>query len=169
MPDWDAIRRYYRRHEKSILSAGRNGWGIDPYQWDFDGCIRMSRIEDMFWCDIRNEGVVMYPQYPVGRFFVDFANPCARVAIECDGKAFHQDVARDQRREEEIRALGWRVYRLSGSECMRDDVHAEDEHGRLKYTPAPGRVLLQQICSHTDIRVRGASGLDPLAKLMEHA
>lgn len=35
----------------------------------------MTPIERWLWADIRHADAVFYPQYPVGNFFVDFANP----------------------------------------------------------------------------------------------
>jgi very-short-patch-repair endonuclease len=148
-PDWAGIRSYYLKHELSITDAGANCWGLDPYQWEFEAKIRLTPIERWFWDDIRVEGVVMYPQYPIGRFFVDFANPVARIAIECDGAAWHQDAERDALRQESIEAMGWRVWRIAGAECLKDELL--DEHGRVIDIPL-GRKLLRHICSWRNIR-----------------
>lgn len=152
---WRRIAAYYRAHVGEILNAGQNHWGIDPYQWEFEGGIWLTPIERLFWNDIRCEGVVLYPQYPVGRFFVDFANPCARVAIECDGAAYHQDKERDATRQREIEASGWRMWRLTGSQCARDDYDDEDEYGRARHFVSPGRQLLREIVAQHDISVGG--------------
>ncbi len=150
-PDWNRISAYYRGHQRAIIEAGRNAWALNPYQWEFDGGIKLTPIERLLWSDIRTEGVVLYPQYPVGRFFVDFANPAAKVAIECDGASFHTDQGRDDARQAEIEDLGWHVYRITGADCRRDDVH-DDNCNRL-LTPSPGRELLRMVCELHDIRV----------------
>ena len=150
-PDWNRIRAYYSGHQRSILEAGRNAWSLDPYQWEFDGGIKLTPIERLLWADIRTEGVVLYPQYPVGRFFVDFANPAAKVAIECDGAAFHTNQDRDDARQAEIEAMGWHVYRITGADCLRDDAH--DENCNRLLVPSPGRELLRMVCEQHDIRV----------------
>lgn len=131
--NWERIRAHYRHNEMAIHQAGASEWGIDPYAWDHDAGIQMTPIEAWLWSDIRAVGAVLYPQYPVGRRFVDFGNPVARVAIECDGAQFHQDAAADAQRQREIEALGWTVYRLTGRECRTDDYSAEDDVGRLRH------------------------------------
>lgn len=150
--NWDAIKRYYADFAQAILEAGPNNWGIDPYMWE--SVMTMTPIERAFWNDIREEGCVMYPNYPVGRFFVDFANPCARVAIECDGKAFHQDYEKDRARQKEIEAAGWQVYRLNGRQCMTLDRY--DEDGEHIEALNAGRSLLRDLCHFkpTNIRVK---------------
>lgn len=128
--NWNAIRAHYETMTPLILATPKDEWAIDPYQWD-TGIITMTPIECWLWSDIRNLGLVMYPQYPVGRYFVDFANPRARVAIECDGAEFHTDKAKDAARQRDIEALGWTVHRLDGWEC-RDEWTAEHGPGRAE-------------------------------------
>lgn len=118
--DWNAIRAFYREAEPDILTAGRNEWGMDLYAWDELGIIYMTPIECWLWHDIRANDAVLYPQYPVSRYFVDFANPVAKVAIECDGAAYHTDTAKDARRDAELAQLGWSVYRAPGWLCRTD-------------------------------------------------
>jgi len=88
---------------------------------------------------------VAYPQWPVGRFFVDFANPVAKVAIECDGKAFH-DVERDAKRQGEIEAMGWAVYRFTGRECNVESViETSDDWGRISRRESPTLTRIREI------------------------
>lgn len=127
MNQYEAARRFYLTHTPLIMAAPRNEWASDAYAWD--GWITMTPIEAWLWGDIRDANAVFYPQYPVGRFFVDFANPRAKVAIECDGKAYHQDLAKDMARQKEIEAMGWAVYRITGSECRTDFNDETREYG----------------------------------------
>ena len=101
-----------------------------PYSWESTG-LQMTPIEAWLWGDIRCVGSVLYPQYPVGGFFVDFGNPVAKVAVECDGHDFHLDKAKDDRRDAALRALGWTVYRFTGSECKEDTSEHYDDNGNL--------------------------------------
>lgn len=118
---WAEIRRHYSAVLPLILAERANEWAIDPYAWDGGkGMIWFTPIERNLWADMREVGVVMYPQFPIGRVFVDFANPVAKVAIECDGKQFHQDVRKDIERDRLLEAQGWRVYRITGAECNED-------------------------------------------------
>lgn len=131
MNQYEAAKYFYSTHTLLIMAAPRNEWAGDAYSWD--RFIGMTPIEKWLWGDIRDANAVFYPQYPVGRFFVDFANPVAKVAIECDGKAYHQDVEKDLARQKEIEAMGWRVYRISGKQCMTefDDETREYGYARL--------------------------------------
>lgn len=127
MNQYEAAKHFYSTHTPLIMETPRNEWAGDPYAWD--RWIGMTPIEAWLWGDIRDANAVFYPQYPVGRFFVDFANPRAKVAIECDGKAYHRDVEKDLARQREIEAMGWRVYRISGKQCMTDFNDETLEHG----------------------------------------
>jgi very-short-patch-repair endonuclease len=105
----------------------RTVWAMDAYEWD-NGMLQMTPIEAWLWHDIRHHNVILYPQYPVGAVFVDFANPVAKVAIECDGAAYHLDKAKDQARDAKLRANGWEVYRITGRDCRTE---YDEETGKL--------------------------------------
>jgi very-short-patch-repair endonuclease len=139
---WDRIRRHYAAVEQLLLTS-RSRWGIDPYAWDFQAGIRMTPIEAALWHDIRAECAVLYPQFPVAGHFVDFGNPAAKVAIECDGAAFHQDAARDRARQQRIESAGWTVLRLTGSECSATDRYYVDAEGRDRLEIGPARRLIR--------------------------
>lgn len=126
--DWARIRAHYAKNTPKILAAGRNEWGIDAYEWD-TGMLFMTPIERWLWAEIRMVDAVLYPQYPVGRFFVDFANPCAKVAIECDGAAYHQDKAKDAARDQQLAAMGWTVHRIPGYACADEGDHEAGKIG----------------------------------------
>lgn len=115
LPNFTAIKAHYQSISEHIDASARDRFAVDPYAWE--GLVCLTPIERALWNDIRDIGIVMYPQYPVGRFFTDFANPKAKVAIECDGAAFHQDKQADRARQNEIEVLGWTVYRFTGRQC----------------------------------------------------
>jgi hypothetical protein len=128
MNKWDYIEHFYAENKSRILAEPANEWAIDPYSWT--PFIQLTPIEEWLWGDIRAANAVFYPQYPVGGFFVDFANPVAQVAIECDGAAYHQDKAKDAARDEKLANLGWHVYRISGSQCRTE---CDEETGESGY------------------------------------
>lgn len=130
--NWNRIRAFYEMHGHLILRGAANEWAIDPYAWEQCGGINMTPIEAWLWADIRSCNAIFYPQYPVGRFFVDFANPVARVAIECDGYAYHLDHAKDRARDEELATLGWVVYRVPGHVCATEEDEETGEPGRAQ-------------------------------------
>lgn len=116
--DWAAIRRHYAERKDRIMSSRANRWAIDPYSWDMGkGMIFMTPIEENFWADCREADLILYPQYPACGYFIDFANPVAKVGIECDGKAFHVDAERDAHRQSVLERAGWSIFRISGREC----------------------------------------------------
>jgi hypothetical protein len=154
MTDWQRIVEHYANEAEAFATTKANRWAVDPYAWQFAAGITLSPIEDAIWFDIRAEGAVLYPQFPVGRFFVDFGNPAARVAIECDGKQWHPDTKRDAIRQRAIEAAGWTVYRITGSDCKKPDVYIdEDDDGNERVTLGPARALIREICAKHGIRV----------------
>lgn len=132
---FDALKRYYKLATPAIAR-------FPTYQWAFrcweELGLRylLSPIEAAVWDVIRLEGLVLYPQYPVAGYFVDFGHPVAKVAVECDGKQYHKDYQRDRERQSQIEAHGWTVYRLRGWEC--NAWGTEDE-------ASPAESLLRQI------------------------
>ena len=128
---FNALRENYRHYQR-LVDAGLASWDLgDVYSIADWGSI-FSPIESAIWADIRYYGLAMWPQFPVGRYFVDFGNPVAKVAIECDGKAWHQDKQRDARRQEEIEELGWEVHRIPGWMCKANILSrygAQEEFG----------------------------------------
>ena len=60
---WQAIRDVY----KTI------GDSYEPYIIDW--CSLFSPIESMAWGEIRYHGLPFWPQFPIGTYFADFADP----------------------------------------------------------------------------------------------
>jgi hypothetical protein len=102
MTRFDEAAKHYKQYRTEILEAGRSEWGVDPYEWE---CFsKMSPIESDLWRCIRAVDAVLYPQFPIGRYFADFCNPVAGVVIECDGAMWHQDAEKDAKRQNAIEA-----------------------------------------------------------------
>lgn len=137
--NWSAIRSHYSEITPLIMKSPVNEWATDPYAWDGAKMINLTPIETWLWSDIRACDAVLYPQYPVLSFFVDFANPKAKVAIECDGSAYHQDKAKDAARDKKLADAGWTVYRISGSDCRKE---CDEITGALSIP----HLFIQRIC-----------------------
>ncbi|AXF52905.1 MAG: very-short-patch-repair endonuclease [Bacteriophage sp.] len=151
--EWGLIMDHYSRHKAEIMAAPKHNFGIDPYAWDMgSGMIHMTPIEHAIWCDIRQSGIVMYPQFPACGFFLDFANPLVKVAIECDGKEFHDPVA-DMARDSVLAASGWTVFRISGRDCKIEGQMDEETH---EYQHSPGEKLCNHIARNYKISSRYA-------------
>ena len=138
--DWQAIRDFYSDITPLILAQEKNEWAVDAYAWAHGNMIFQTPIEEWLWRDIRACNAVLYPQYPVMGFFVDYANPKAKVAIECDGAAFHQDREKDAARDLKLTDAGWSVYRISGRDCRTDWNPETDE-------PSIAHRFIQDICT----------------------
>lgn len=88
----------------------------DPYIVDW---LRVfTPIEYDAWDTIREYCLPFYPQYPVHGVILDFADPVKKIAIECDGKNWH-DAEKDSARDVRLASYGWKTYRIPGSECRR--------------------------------------------------
>lgn len=155
---WDRIRAHYKRYRAQIMATPSDIWAIDPYAWEFEAGIRMTPIEARLWHDIRQAGLVMYPQYPVSRFFVDYGNPVAKVAIECDGAKWHQDKAKDAERDEELAELGWMVVRITGRQCHEAEREVEDDEGRPYWQSTEAQDLLREMRNVHPISTLGRGG-----------
>jgi very-short-patch-repair endonuclease len=144
--NWTAIKRHYADLNLRINACASNEWAVDPYSWDMGkNMIVMTPIEENFWADCREADLILYPQYPACGYFIDFANPAAKVGIECDGKAFHMDKERDALRQSVLEKAGWTIYRITGKECNEN----WDENG---VKPPFGRVLADHIGSFHGIK-----------------
>lgn len=139
------IRKHYELLTPRIMAVGEANatrW-VSPYSWIGNWPEIMSPIEFMAWQAIRCFGKFpLYPQYPVDKYFLDFGNPYLKIAVECDGKEFHQDVEKDMRRDKRLFEYGWKVYRISGSDCNKsvsDDYYDIEYHN--DYPDKQSRIL----------------------------
>lgn len=117
-------------YEKADLTP-QDGRAVSPYSLGIDWIEKFSPIEDYVWGSIRYLGIPLYPQYPVGPFFLDFADPFKKIGIEVDSVKWHQDKDADRSRQQKIEAMGWKVYRIPSSMvyAIREDF--QDDDGKL--------------------------------------
>ena len=82
-----------------------------PYLFD----LKLSSIENLTWNSLRELPYTrnFKPEYPIGKYFVDFGDPVFKIAIECDSKKFHKNKEKDRKRQDDILSMGWRVIRFS--------------------------------------------------------
>ncbi len=112
-----------RRKWPALRSIHKKIFGNSPYAVDWTRIF--TPIERAAWSELRYYSIPMRPQFPIGRVFVDFADPHKKICIECDGAEFH-DQARDRLRDEILNAHGWCVFRISGADCWREPEIIED-------------------------------------------
>lgn len=123
---WQIIRDAYELMLPRIMEGYVNPYFLD---WDF------TPIENLAWMDIRGRGLPLYPQFPVGRVFIDFADPVRKIGVELDGAAYH-DHAKDLARDTALLNQGWKIFRVKGRDAVKvvpnpfenqyDVVYAED-------------------------------------------
>lgn len=114
---WDYLREMYQRHDAEIgeAAAVSSCFWDDPYRIDW---LRyFTPPEERCWSAIRRRGCCLYPQFPVFNYFLDFAHPGLKVAVEVDGKRFHC-VEKDRIRDERLWSAGWRVFRIHAQNCF---------------------------------------------------
>lgn len=146
---FDAIRSIYKS-KSHLVELGRDSWmNYDPekYQGLGDGWLGiMTPIERWLWEESKILGLKLWPQFPVGQYFADFAIPDAKVCIECDGSKWH-DPARDAIRDANLLAMGWRVLRVPGWKCLKDH---RDTSTQLSDTAIPALLEARRVSAEHD-------------------
>ncbi|EHL78571.1 endonuclease domain-containing protein [Bacillus smithii] len=82
-----------------------------------------SPIELRLYDALSLNGYYVKSQVPCGKYRIDLALPTYKIAIECDGKAYHstpEQKAHDRRKNAYLRKNGWKVMRFSGRMIHRD-------------------------------------------------
>lgn len=112
MPDkWGFIRQIYMEYLPIIIAQGKGPYSHFPI---LDWVEHMNECENEVWTSLRNSHAVLYPQYPVFNYFIDFANPCLRIGLEVDGK--QHDIIKDRGRDELLAHINWKIYRITAQE-----------------------------------------------------
>lgn len=61
----------------------------EPFVWDPESLKLESPIERRLYQALKFRGEYIETQVPCGKYRIDIALPAYRIAIECDGKAYH--------------------------------------------------------------------------------
>ncbi|WP_245596765.1 endonuclease domain-containing protein [Shimazuella kribbensis] len=91
----------------------------EKISWDFQYAKTQSPIERKLYNLLKQKGYRLKTQVPCGKYFIDIAIPRYKLAIECDGKAYHsspEQKRHDERKNRYLRKNGWSVLRFSGSD-----------------------------------------------------
>lgn len=100
-----------------------------------------NNAEDVVWSELRNRrlnGYKFVRQFPIGRYFADFACREHMLVLEIDGSQ-HADNPRDRVRDDFMTSEGWSVLRLwnadvlSAREAVLDTILAAVE-GKMERT-----------------------------------
>lgn len=113
----------------------------DPYKFS-DWFEWLTPIERNVWSDIRNLGLPFYPQFPAGPYYLDFADPFKKIALEIDGK-IHLDAEvkqRDIKKDSYLEKNGWTVIRIQGWKTYKsreDYEYSDREIENMYYCDQP--------------------------------
>lgn len=91
---------------------------LDPEKYKCE-----SPIERRLYEVLKVQGEYIRTQVPCGRYSIDIALPAYRIAIECDGEAYHsspKQKAHDRRKNAYLKANGWKVLRFTGKRIYKD-------------------------------------------------
>jgi very-short-patch-repair endonuclease len=87
--------------------------------------VRMTKAESVLWKLLRAhrlDGMAFRRQTPIGPYIADFVCHDAKLIVEADG-AHHAEgdnIAADRRRDEFLRARGYKVMRFTNTEILED-------------------------------------------------
>jgi very-short-patch-repair endonuclease len=97
-----------------------------------------SPIERFLYDALNARGEVVRTQVLCGKYRIDLALTAYKIAIECDGKDYHSSAkqkAHDKKKDEFLKANGWKVLRFSGKRIYKNTKgvikRIEDEKGKI--------------------------------------
>jgi very-short-patch-repair endonuclease len=85
---------------------------------------QLTHAEVILWSRLRRReqgGFRFRRQHPIGPYIADFACVAAKLVVEVDGETHgsEEEVRHDQRRDAYMRALGWRVFRVTNEDVYK--------------------------------------------------
>lgn len=91
-----------------------------------------SDFEDRVITFLVERGYPVIPQYRVGSYRIDLVvgDKERRLAVECDGDAYHstmEQVRSDLERQANLERLGWTFYRIRGTSFYRNPAHEMEQ------------------------------------------
>lgn len=114
-----SLKDFYLTNLNEILKTYKESKHLWFISYPTDWTNHFTKIEYQAWCTIREIGrIVLYPQFPVENYFLDFGNPGLKIGLELDGKDFHNK-EKDTKRDKVLKEFGWTIYRISGKEMFR--------------------------------------------------
>ncbi|WP_030263603.1 AAA domain-containing protein [Streptomyces sp. NRRL B-24484] len=139
----DLRRRYLEYCTRPVEE--QDGTGPDDVLPDVRHEAFDSLFEQRVYLALRGRRYRVRPQYPVGRYRIDLVveGGTRRLAVECDGDAFHneENADADAARQRELERVGWTFVRIRGSRFFLDPERALlplwEELDRLGITPGP--------------------------------
>ena len=79
-----------------------------------------SLLEKLMKGELENRDIKFTKQEHIDKFWVDFAIPDLKIAIECDGEYWHQDKEKEINRDNIIKSYGWDILHFTGEQIIND-------------------------------------------------
>ena len=114
---------FLRDYVAYVRSGGDNFGDTEAIRPEINAFERSIQVR------LERAGLVLEPQYGVGKYLIDFAvrnpiNPSVfALAIECDGASYHSQPTareRDRLRQELLENRGWKFHRIWSTDWFRD-------------------------------------------------
>jgi len=83
----------------------------------------VTKIEKLVKEELEKRKIPFEFQYRVLRYWIDFAFPEVKLAVECDGNRWHsteEQISKDKKREQKLKELGWSVLRFKDKEIIKN-------------------------------------------------
>lgn len=83
----------------------------------------ITEIEKLIRDELIKRGLAFETQYRVLGYWIDFAFPDVKLAVECDGGRWHstkEQIFRDTKKDERLRNIGWTILRFKGKEILNN-------------------------------------------------
>jgi very-short-patch-repair endonuclease len=90
----------------------------------------ITKIEKMIRDELLKRNIKFKMQYKILSYWVDFAFPGFKLAVECDGKRWHstkKQKLNDKKRDSKITRLGWTIKRFKGKEINKNPKKVVDK------------------------------------------
>ena len=115
-----------------VFDAKTGGYWLKPVEQRTTKGRCQSPAEFAFWhvASVQIPGLVRQYHVAGTRYHLDFAVPDKLLAIEIDGHAWHSSRKQrqhDSQRDRTLQGLGWKVFRFTASEVIKDAVSCVTE------------------------------------------
>lgn len=158
------VRDYYESNMGHIMAQYKDRPWAMYESYPFDWHYILNEVEFIVWGITKEKGYMpFYPQFPVLNYFLDFAHPGKKIAIEVDGIEFH-NIEKDRKRDLMLKSKGWRVIRIPGAEVVRTNYSSEWED--FDYITEYGDASEKTIRNITDWIMRTGDGVMEAIKVL---
>jgi len=89
-----------------------------------------TKIEKLVKEELIRRNLTPKIQYKLASYWLDFAFPKCKIAIECDGNYWHSkptQIRKDGEKEEKIKKMGWKLLRFKETEILKNVEYVGDK------------------------------------------